>query len=246
VKKIPLIFILLVIIFLAGCGHARVNYTPFLKVKLSPTDNVTLLDGKLEDVPDIFKKSSLPHLTAREKYNLAMEGVRKLTAQLGSDNYIMIGEVIGKGNAYANVEYVKAKVSKKAQSKGGHVVMIYNSGVVPENHTYTTLGYSTTNVYGSVYGGPGYATGYATGTTTYTPPQTHTETFYFPFVQGLVFRYVPGSIESRKDVEALSDTSFEKYMDFANDMLQNPEITYDDAIMRAKAFRRSLEEKDAK
>ncbi len=208
-KKYPILIIAVGGIFcISGCSPHHVKYTSFVKNEIEPTTRATVVNGTFEEAKALFEKSSLPHYSPREKYELRNRGLSKLTQQLGGEDYILIGEVYGNGNARATLETLKAAFCKRAAKEGGDVVMVFRTGIEKRPFVYTTPGYATTNVNGSAYRSGNYAYGNATGYTTYHPGQTYTGTLYFPYGNGLVFKYVPGAGERRRVIAKLDDVSF--------------------------------------
>ena len=211
-KRSILIIVVGCIFCISGCTPHHVKYTSFVKNKIEPTNQAIAVNGTFEEAKLLFEKSSLPHHSPRERYKLRNLGLSKLTQQLGGEDYILIGEVYGNGNARTTLETLKAAFCKKAVKEGGDVVMVFRSGIEKRPFVYTTPGYATTNVNGSAYRSGNYAYGNATGHTTYHPGQTYTGTLYFPYGNGLVFKYVPGAGKRRRVIAKLDDESFTRVL----------------------------------
>ncbi|MCK5270493.1 MAG: hypothetical protein KAJ46_06900 [Sedimentisphaerales bacterium] len=233
-KQTKSIIRICIIIPFLSCGCINIKYMSYIKVQMSPKDRATIVDGELGDTQKLWQKLQLPHQSQRDKYLIIMQILHHFTSQIGSDDYVMIGEICGNGNAYVSLDKVKRAVCKRSAKEGGDLVLICNSGVSSKDYSYTTPGRSTTNIYGTVYGGPGYASGHARGSTIYTPPKTHSGTHYFPYVKGIVLRYVSGIENFRKDVARLNDDEFKKYIEKSEIIFKTPKITYDEAILQMK------------
>jgi hypothetical protein len=168
------------------------------------------MSGGFDEAKAYFEKAQLPHNTARQKYQLMLEGLEKLTGQLGSPDYMLIGEVFGGGNAWANQQTLTQAFCEKAARNGGDVVMIFRQAIIKQPYVYTTPGYSTTNASASAYGYGNYATAYGTSQTTYTPSRTYSGVMYKPQANGLVFKHVLGVDADRRRLLQADDESLAK------------------------------------
>lgn len=222
-----------VVLSLSGCALHNVKYNAFSKNRIEAIDYATAVDGSFEEAKGLFEQAQLPHNTPRQRYAVQLRALQTLTSQLGSDDYVLIGEVYGGGNAYANFETLKRAFCKKAARKGGDVVMMFNYGIQERPFVYTTPGYSTTNVYGSAYSYGNYAYGSATARTTYTPGQTYAGVLRFPHGNGLVFKHVPGAQSRRRDLTALSDERLEHALQELEKLGNNKKMTFEEALERS-------------
>ena len=207
-NKHAVVMIALSVFFASGCTAHHVKYTPFVRYRIKPAAQATAVYGVFDEAKTLFEKSLLPHYSLREKYELRNLGLSKLTQQLGGEDYILIGEVYGSGNARTTLETLKAAFCRRAAKEGGDVVMVFRSGIEERPFVYTTPGYATTNVNGSAYCSGNHAYGNATGHTTYYPGQTYTGTLCLPYGNGLVFKYMPGAGKRRRIIAGLDDGSF--------------------------------------
>lgn len=216
----------------SGCTLHNIKYQAFAKNPIEPTELATAVDGNFEEAKALFEQAKLPHNTARQRLQIQLRALKTLTSQLGSDEYVLIGEVYGGGNARASLETLKQAFCKKAARKGGDVVMMFNYGIQERPFVYTTPGYSTTNVYGSAYSYGNYAYGSATGHTTYNPGQTYAGVLSFPYGNGLVFKHVPGAERRRRALMALSDEALENALEKLEEIGNNRKITFEEALQR--------------
>lgn len=125
---------------LPGCAGHNVKYLPFVKQRIPQTTHAVSMTGSFEEAKACFEKSQLPHNSPRKKCELMLEGLEKLTAQLGSHDYVLIGEVFGGGNAWANQATLTEAFCKKAARNGGDVVMVFRRATVEQPYVYTTPG----------------------------------------------------------------------------------------------------------
>lgn len=215
-----MIFVWLIYLFITS-GCSNVKYWQYLPCKsLSKNwESVKFIEGDLGKFKEYLDKSQLPHLTPKDKFILDLQAKDQLTQQLGSRNYMIIGEVAGAGNAYTSMDDVKKEMAKKVVKEGGEVVLIFRSGLDAQSWSYTTPGYATSSTSGTAYatthGNTTYVTGRAHGSTTYTPPQTHSGVNYKPYCQGMVFKYNPTREERIKKILLLDDKLFQQYMNYA-------------------------------
>lgn len=165
-----------------------------------------------------------------------LEGFGKLTAQLGSPDYVLIGEVFGGGNAWANQETLAQAFCKKAARKGGDVVMIFRRATVEQSYAYTTPGHSTTNANVSAYGYGNYAAAYGTSHTTYTPGQTYAGVMYKPQANGLVFKHVPRVDGERRKLLSADDESLAKAIAALEELGDNTKLSWEEARSRRRSL----------
>lgn len=215
-----------------GCAGHSVKYQPVFIRRIPPTEHAVSLSGSFEEAKGYFEKAQLPHNSPREKYELALEGLRALTNQLGSPDYVLIGEVFGGGNAWANQQTLTEALCRKAAQNGGDAVMIFRRGTIERPYVYTTPGYSTTNSNVSAYGYGNYATAYGSSYTTYTPGRTYSGVFHKPTANGLVFKYLPGIDAERHRLLRADDESLENAMAEIEALGNNKKLTWDEAIAR--------------
>ena len=194
---------------LTGCVHHNVKYAPMLNCRFPAAPHASSIDGSFDRAKQLFEKAALPHNTVRQRCELVHQALSELRRQLGSDDYVLIGEVYGGGNAKATMETLKAALCKKAARKGGDVVMFFRTGYETRQYTVVQPGFATTNVYGSAYSSGNYTTGSATGYTTYSPRQAYSGVLYLPTANGLVFKYVPGTEARYKALMSLDDKTLE-------------------------------------
>ncbi len=67
-----------------GCAGHNVKYVPFIKQKIAPSERAMPMSGTFDQAKELFEQAQLPHNTPRQKYELILEGLGKLTGQLGS------------------------------------------------------------------------------------------------------------------------------------------------------------------
>lgn len=223
-----------VLVAQAGCAGHNVKYVPYGKQKIPPTNQAVAVTGSIDDARACFQKAQLPHNTAREKYQLVLEGVGKLTAQLGSSDYVLIGEVYGGGNAWANQATLTKAMCEKAARMGGDVVMLFSRATVTQPYAYTTPGYSTTTADASVYSYGNYATGYGTSSTTYMPSQTYTGVMYKPQANGLVLKHVPGVETERRALLQADDAALEKAVATLEELSKDTKLTWKEGRQRRR------------
>ncbi len=221
---------------LSGCAGHNVKYIAFVKNKFPPADRAISTSGSYEEAKIFFERALLPHNTTRRKCELRFRALRCLTDQLGSEDYILIGEVFGGGNAYANQATLTKVFCEKAAKNGGNVVMIFRRSTVQQPYSYTLPGYSITNTNASVYNHGNYATGYGSSQTTYTPSQTYSGVHYKPTANGLVFRHIPGAGANRKSLLELDDQSLERVLKYAEAVVQNKKLTWNEARKQIDSF----------
>jgi hypothetical protein len=224
------LMVCITIIFLSGCAIHNVKYVALCKFKIEPTNGAVAINGSIDQVKPIIEQANLPHNTARQKLDLMLKAGDLLLFQLGSQNYILLGEVYGGGNAYTNIETLKAELCKTAANKGGDVVLIFNAGIQEKPYIYTTPAYTTTNVYGSAYQSGNYAYGNATGYTTHMPSQTYSGVLRFPYANGLVFKYEPSAKERRIALSALDDDTLSTVLPKLQSMGMDKTLTYNEYL----------------
>jgi hypothetical protein len=190
------------------------------------------MSGSFDEAKAFFEKCQLPHNSSRQKYELMLEGLGKLTGQLGSADYVLIGEVFGGGSARANQETLTRALCEKAAQNGGDVVMILRRETVEQPYAFSTPGYSTTNANVSAYGYGNYATAYGTSHTTYTPGQTFAGVMYKPQANGLVFKHVPGVDAERRKLLEVDDESLGKAIAAWEEIAANTKLSWDEARSR--------------
>lgn len=215
-----------------GCVGHNVKYQPFVKQQIPPTEHAVSMSGRVDEAKACFEKAQLPHNSPRQKYELALEGLEMLTVQLGSPDYMLIGEVFGGGNAWANQQTLTQAFREKAARIGGDVVMVFKQGTLEQPYVYTTPGHSTTNASASAYGYRNYATAYGTSHTTYTPSQTYAGVIRKPQANGLVFKHVPGVDAERKRLLQANDEALAKAITALEELGKNNKLTWDEAMSR--------------
>jgi len=217
-------------LLLNGCASYEVNYVPIVPIYAEPTRGSVTIDGSIEKAKSYLEQAKLPHNTIRQQFELVRKAGGDLLSQMGSKDYFLLGEVLGSGNAYSNLDILRAKLCETASIKGGDVVMIYSCGIQEQPYTYTSPGYATTNISGYAYSSGNYAWGNARGTTTYIPPRTYFGTHQYPYASGLVLRHVPG-IEKRRDaIGALDDTKLSGLVTRTNALLTSGKASLEDYL----------------
>ena len=209
-----------------GCASHRVKYEPFVKSRIPATERAVSVPGSFDEAKALFEKAKLPHNSPRQKYELALEGMDKLTDQLGSDDYVLIGEVFGGGNARANQGTLAKALCRKAARKGGDVVMIVKRTTVEQAYSYTTPGFSTTNASARIYGN--YA--YGTSNTTHILGRTYSGIMYKPRANGLVFKHVPGVDAERRHLLLADDESLSTALGAVERLTNNKKLSWEEAM----------------
>jgi hypothetical protein len=222
----------LLLFTVCGCAATQIKYTAINKNRITSTDHAVIVEGRFDVAKSFFEQAQLPHNLGRTRIELIRQGVRALTTQLGSNDYVLIGEVVGGGNAYSNIEKLKIDLSSRAAREGGDVVLLINAGVQQRPFVYTTPGYAVTNSYSSAYvqGNTAYGTG--TAYTTYTPGQTYAGVMSFPYADGLVFKYVPGIEHRWKMIMSLPDGKLQYVVEKLAPLSQDKSITFNEEKLR--------------
>ncbi len=216
-----------------GCAIHNIKYIPVVKFSVDPTKQAQTVRGRIDQASKILNQAELPHNTVRERFNLRSQGLKLLSSQIGSEDYVVIGEIYGGGNGYSTLATLETEMCKKASRKGGDVVLIYDSGVQEQAYSYTTPASATTNVSGWASGSANYVYGQATGTTTYTPSKTYSGIWRFPYMKGVVFKYWPGYGALRAKAISLDDSHFERVIEEIA-ALENEKLTFDDARLQVE------------
>ena len=110
--------------------------------------------------------------------------------------------------------------------------MIFNAGVGELPFTYTTPTYTTTNMNASAYRVGNTVYGRGTAYTTQTPGQTYSGVLCIPHGNGLVFKYVPGIEDRRKQVDKLDDERLASVLPELEALQNDPKLTFDEAMGR--------------
>jgi len=215
-----------------GCAGHSVKYTSFLELKIARSERAVSILGSFDEAKERFEQAQLPHNTPRQRFELILEGLDKLTDQLGSPDYVVIGEVFGGGNAWANQETLRQELCRKAARNGGDVVMIFKRSTVEQPYSYATPGYSTTNASASAYGNGNSATAYGTSHTTYTPSQTYSGVVYKPQANGLVFKYVQGIGAERRLLQQADDESLSSALTTMQQLGNDKNVSWEDYLAR--------------
>lgn len=217
-------------VLLQGCYN--IKYSPFCQAIPQPTEFAIAIEGNLGNAEAIAQKIDLPHNSMRDKLSLAFEFEDHFLTQLNSRDYDILGVIRGGGGGHHNLAGLKKMMLRRAAKKGGDVVLFYNSGHVARDYSYSTPGYATTDIYGSVYGGHGYSYGYGTAQTTYTPSQTYSGTDYYPYTTGMVLKYAPEAEITRQKTRALSEAALTLYIAEIKKLCAESQITYEEVDMR--------------
>lgn len=227
-----LITSVLAVLVVGGCAIHNVKYKEFVRSKIPPAEDATSVHGTISGAKELADRAKLPHHTPRERHDLLRQASQLLRSQLGSQDYLLIGEVYGGGNARASIESLKAKFCEKAARHGGHVVLVFRAGIEERPFVYTTPGHSTTNVYGSAYGYGNYAYGSATGYTTHYPGTTYSGVLRLPTANGLVFRHVPGIEAIRQRMDDVDDEALSQIVSSLEAFTQDDSLTLDEVLNR--------------
>lgn len=221
-----------VVVSQSGCAGHSVRFSPILRCKIPPTDHATAISGNIDEAKALWEKAALPHNGIRQKYELYIQGCKTLYDQLGSDDYLLIGEVFGGGNAWSNHATLVNAFCRKAARKGGDVVLIFRRGMTHQPYSYTTPGYSTTNVNVSAHGYGNYATGYGTSNTTYFPGQTYSGVYHKPNANGFVFKHLPGAAARREAMMSLNDNALARLDSLRRSLAQERKLSLADLLGR--------------
>lgn len=213
----------------AGCAVHRVKYKDYIKNRIEPASHATFKYGRIDDYKSLNEQARLPHYTIRERFELSSRAAQALRSQLGDEDYVLIGEVYGGGNARANLDSLINAMCKKAAKKGGDVVLVFNSGVRERPFSFTTPGYSTTRVSGSAYSYGNYTYGNATAYSTHTPGTTYSGVLRLPYASGLVFKHCPGVGRLRQRGTNLDDAKFQRVSEFLGQITGDGDVTMRDA-----------------
>lgn len=216
---------------LPGCAMHNVTFLPSTAIKAPASAQATVIHGNIDEAVRLMEQARLPHHTLRQRLELETQARRALTAQLGSDDYVILGEIYGAGNAYSDFQTLSAAFSKKAAAAGGDVVLIFRTGVENRPFVFTTPGYANTTMQYSAYSYGNVTHGTATAYTTYTPGQTYTGTMYLPYANGLVFKHVASAADRRRRLAALSDSQLQHVFNEL-EALTKTSITWDDYVTR--------------
>jgi hypothetical protein len=216
---------------LPGCAH-DVRFNAFVKTQVEPVQSASAVPGSVEEAKALFDQAKLPHINTRNRYEIERRANQALRAQLGSQDYVLLGEVYGRGDARTNLETLKVALSEKAAAKGGNAVLLFQQGVEERQYAYSTPGYARTNVYGSAQRIGNYAYGRATANTTYTPGQTFAGTMYFPHANGLVFRHVAGVEQRRIRGDGLKDAELERVLNGLDALWQDEKLSLAQVLER--------------
>jgi hypothetical protein len=218
----------------SGCATHNVKFVPSGLVKVPPSTNATAVEGSIDEGKRLMEQSQLPHNTPRQRFELQRQAGRTLWSQLGSDDSVVLGEVYGGGNAYSNLESLKAAFCKKAAAVGGDVVVIFRTGVEDRPFVYSTPGYSTTTLDYSTHTYGNYTSGSATANTTYTPGQTYASTLHLPYANGLVLKHAPGAEQRRARMAALNDSQLERAIKDLEGLWMSRTVTWDQYVQEAE------------
>ena len=215
-----------------GCARHRVKYVPFAKWSIEPTAGATAIDGDVDAALALLQQAPLPHNSLRSRVQLQWDGLRALTSQLGSDDYILLGEVTGGGNAKANHATLAQAFCEKAAENGGDVVLIYRRETVEQPWTHSTPGYSYTTGTATAYGNRNYAHAYGTSQTTYSHGQVYSGVVHKPRASGLVLKHVPGAEKERQALLQLGDEELARIMPELEALALDPNLTFTQARKR--------------
>jgi hypothetical protein len=209
-------FLLVVSLFVGGCSSEKIKYYSFIQPPLKPTSEpVRYMNGTLGNIPELFKKAFMPHLKLSERRNIFNQINKQVTDQIGDENYSIIGEVVGGGNAKSNLEKLKKKMAEKAAKNGGMVLFFYDEGVDSQPFVYTTparsYNYFSGNANTNYYPNSAQTNLYGSGYTIHHPSQTYSGTWYFPYAKALVLVYDSSIGNYRKRISNLSEDELKMF-----------------------------------
>lgn len=233
---IPLAVCVLAATCAPGCSRHNVKYSAYRKNAIAPTASAIAVHGRIDEAKELIEQSRLPHNTVRQSYELERRAWQSVYAQLGSPDYLVIGEVYGGGSARASLATLEAAFCKRAAREGGDVVLIFDAGIEQRPFSYTTPGYAQTNVYATAYQTGNYLHGHATGYTTYTPGQTYSGVLNLPHASGLVFKHVPGIDVKRARMAALDDAALERTLANLVRWGMDKSLTFEEVLQRWDAL----------
>lgn len=210
--------ILMVVVALlsVGCQRHNVSYEAVFRNSMSRRTEATYIHGTIKDALEGLNRSQLPHLSNKQKAQLAIEAYKLLTDQIGSPDYILIGGIAGAGGKRTNESSLALAMCKKAAKEGGDLIMIFGEDV--EDLAYTHA-FSTTHVFGSLFGARGFSSG-----------SSFSGVMHLPTARGLVFRYVRGVRVLDERLLTLSDEEIGKVVTKVREALQDRHLTIDDTM----------------
>lgn len=210
-------FLILVIALLPlGCQRHNVSYQGVFRNSMSRRTEATYIHGTIKDAFEGLNRAQLPHLSNREKAQLAIEAYELLTDQIGSPDYILIAGIAGAGGKRTNESSLALAMCKKAAKEGGDLIMVFSEDV--EDLAYTHA-YSTTHVFGSLFGVRGFSSG-----------SSFSGVMHLPTARGVVFRHVPGVRALDQRLLTLSDEEIGKVVAKVREALQDRHLTIDDTM----------------
>lgn len=199
-----------------GCQRHNVSFQGVFRNSMSRRTEATYIHGTIKDALEGLNRSQLPHLSNRQKAQLAIEAYKLLTDQIGSPDYILIGGIAGAGGKRTNESSLALAMCKKAAKEGGDLIMIFGEDV--EDFAYTHA-FSTTHVFGSLFGARGFSSG-----------SSFSGVMHLPTARGLVFRYVRGVRVLDERLLTLSDEEIGKVVAKVREALQDRHLTIDDTM----------------
>ena len=242
------------LICLIGCSSRRVKYYPATELDIPSKSNTVVVYGNIDKSIELLQQANLPHHTFRKKCELRLDSFHELTKQLGNDDYIFLGEMVGSGSARANLNSLIEKMAKKSAKKGGDILLIYNYGVSERPWSYVAPGYSSTSTQGSASGwgnynyrtgqSNAYVIGQSTSNTSYMPPVQYSGVNYFPHARGYVFRYRAKAKNFKLRILNLSDSNLQKICDYMDEVDEIEDLGYDEAYSMVDRYLTSLEQPD--
>ncbi len=147
---------------------------------------------------ELGQRSTLPHISEREKLALAIEARHEFTSQIGSHDYRVIGFIGASGNGYTSTQSLKQAMAKRAAHEGGDILLITRSELVERPFVYQSPGTATTYYYGNM------------ASTTYNPGQTYAGRIALPLAEGAVLKYSPGWDQKIRGLLALDDAPLKR------------------------------------
>ena len=177
-------------------------------------------------------KGSIAPQRRSRKIPIVRPGHEETTDQLGSDDYLLIGEVHGRGSAWSNHTKLVNALCRKAARKGGDVVLIYRRGMTHQPYSFSTPGRSTTNLNVSAYSYGDHATAYGTSRTTYYPGQTYSGVYHKPNANGFVFKHLPGISDRRKSMMSLDGDALARVVSLQRSLMGERKLSLTDLLER--------------
>jgi hypothetical protein len=215
-----------------GCSAHDVKYTALIRNKMQPTPRATIVYGSIDESQRLMEQAALPHHPLRHRRNLERQAGQRLTDQLGSPDYLIIGEIHARGSDDSTPESLAAAVARRAAKAGGDVVLVYQSGVEDRPYVHTTPGHAHTTVWSTGHRHGPYRHRRSYAYTTYSPGYTYAGVEHYPFLRGLVFKYAPGVEQIREATYRLDDARLEQVMGQLEILAGDDSISFEEGLAR--------------